>query len=152
MSKKMQKIVRLLIVSVFILTGCMSDPTSVGKVTDPADPRFDPMKFSYFDYKGTGERQKIFPVLFPVGTDKSFVDKVLVDAGRAKAERITDPKMYININSDWIAYSYFFEGTTAYRELMGWGPVTENIGFYFDRNNKVAQITKGPKVLIQSGE
>ena len=54
------------------------------KVTDPADPRFDPEKFSFRDYGGIGEipLKDAMQILFPPGTEKSFVDHVLVDTAR----------------------------------------------------------------------
>ena len=135
----------LLVFCVFGLAGCMSDPASIGKVTDPADPRFDPMKFSYLDYKGTVERQEIFPKLFPKGTDKSFVDKVLVEVGGAFARKRDTNIKY----PDWTKYNYIYRGTNSYRKLMQWGEATENIVIYYDGNNKVAQIAKGPKFLLE---
>jgi len=135
----------LLILCVLSLSACENDPTSIFKVKDPADSRFDPMKFSYLDYRGTVHLQEIFPKIFPVGTDKAFVDKVLIDAGGAFArKRNVNPKY-----PDWIKYNYIYRGTTYYRKLLMLGPVTENMGFYFDKENKVVQITKGPKFLIK---
>jgi hypothetical protein len=53
------------------------------KVTDPADPRFNPDKFFFCDYKTHEDLRKAFANLFPVGTDQEFVDRVLIKAGRA---------------------------------------------------------------------
>ena len=54
------------------------------KVSDPSDPRFDPMQFKFSDYRGTGQLPDVLRTIFPPGTKKEFVDKVLVNSGRAK--------------------------------------------------------------------
>ncbi len=53
------------------------------KVTDPADPRFDPMKFEFADYDGAGLGHAL-ACLFPAGTPKDDVDKILVETGHAR--------------------------------------------------------------------
>ncbi len=57
------------------------------KVTDPNDPRFVPELFrmrDYASYEGVRELQtKVFPKLFPIGTPKSYVDKMMIDRGGA---------------------------------------------------------------------
>jgi hypothetical protein len=67
------------------------------KVTDPNDPRFDPMEFDFKNYhhKNLTVRE-VFPVLFPIGTSKDYVDKVLVQAGKAKSYQSKTNK------SEWI--------------------------------------------------
>lgn len=53
------------------------------KVTDPAAPGFDPDKFSFSDYYDNKEMTlaEAYKILFPPGTPKEFVDRVLVKAG-----------------------------------------------------------------------
>lgn len=75
----------------FSLTAC-SNPF---KVTDPTDPRFDPDKFSFRDYNGRHETIDAFRKLFPPGTPKGFVDRVLVEAGGANPiQSKTFPQMW----------------------------------------------------------
>jgi hypothetical protein len=51
------------------------------KVTDPSDPRFDPMKFDFNDYRNHKEMAEVLRVLFPVGTPMERVDEILVGVG-----------------------------------------------------------------------
>ena len=58
------------------------------KVTDPADPGFDPDQFSFQDNFFDREAKiDVFRKLFPPGTPKEFVDRVLVKAGGAKVSQ-----------------------------------------------------------------
>jgi hypothetical protein len=76
--KKKYAILTALLVVVF-LGGFMAFGNPF-KVTDPSDPRFNPDKFSFSDYKSREELADAFRVLFPVGTPKEFVDRVLIKA------------------------------------------------------------------------
>lgn len=58
------------------------------KVTDPADPKFKPENFRFEDYPGIPPMTEALRKLFPVGTDREFVEKVLIDAGGAKLKTI----------------------------------------------------------------
>ena len=78
----------LILFTVLFTTAC-----NPFKVTDPNDPNFDPNKFSFSDYKSY-EMYNTFRVLFPVGTEKSYVDRVLVKAGKAYSRR-TDTFPYV---------------------------------------------------------
>lgn len=53
------------------------------KITDPSNLQFNPDNFSFNDYKNDPEMTETFQKLFPVGTKKEFVDKVLIKAGGA---------------------------------------------------------------------
>lgn len=64
-----------------LTTSACSNPF---KVTDPSDPKFNPDKFSFNDYKTHEELRDAFRKLFPVGTDREFIERVLVNAGGAK--------------------------------------------------------------------
>ncbi len=129
----------LLALSVLSLSACVSNPSSIGKVTDPADPRFDPMKFSYLDYKGVIDRRSVINKLFPIGTNKSKVDQILVETGKAVARKVDPSKHKKYKNSEYI-YVYRYSGSTAYRDLMGWGNVSSTLIFYFDKNENVVAI------------
>lgn len=68
-----------------IVLGCLSlAGCGEAKVTDPNDPRFDPDKFKFSDYRSQDELIDAFRALFPPGTPKSFVDKVFIEAGKAQ--------------------------------------------------------------------
>lgn len=57
------------------------------KATDPNNPNFDPMKFRFEDYITGDPLRDVFREIFPVGTDKSFVDKILVGSGGATSSQ-----------------------------------------------------------------
>lgn len=61
-----QKTKYLFLLVVLFLSACMPNPLSIGKVVDPKDPLFDPMKFSFFDYSGVIELRSVIRHLFPV--------------------------------------------------------------------------------------
>lgn len=66
------------------------------KVTDPADPRFDPDAFSFWDYPmGACAKNDVFEKLFPLGTPKKFVDHILIDvAGGTSWRKEKNIKLY----------------------------------------------------------
>lgn len=53
------------------------------KVTNPNDPRFDPMQFKFSDYQSTDVMTNILPKLLKPGSEQSFVEEVLVTSGGA---------------------------------------------------------------------
>lgn len=53
------------------------------KITDPSDPRFNPDKFKFSDYKSRDDLIHVYRTTFPVGTSKAFVDRVLIKSGKA---------------------------------------------------------------------
>ena len=73
----------------FIVSLCMLATTACSdpfKVTDPSDPKFNPDKFKFEDYPGIPLMTDALKKLFPVGTPKEFVEKILVDVGGARLE------------------------------------------------------------------
>lgn len=52
------------------------------KVTDPNDPRFDPMRFKFSDYKER-ELPTVLKKLFVHGNPREYVEKILVGSARA---------------------------------------------------------------------
>ena len=75
----MKNLFKILLIVICLATIAVWNPF---KITDPNSPLFDPMKFSFRDY-GIKEELDIFRKLFPIGTEKEFIDRVLVDAGNA---------------------------------------------------------------------
>ncbi len=57
------------------------------KVTDPASARFDYADFKFTDYHKSGELGYALSCLFPKGTPKKEIDKILVDIGNAKVKK-----------------------------------------------------------------
>lgn len=55
-------------------------------ITDPSDPRFDPNEFRFEDYQANqDDLPNTFRVLFPIGTNRTTVEAILVRAGGARA-------------------------------------------------------------------
>lgn len=105
------------------------------KITDPYHPWFRPDRFRFEDYLTTKCMQKeVLAKLFPVGTEKSFVDKVLVTSGKATMTRLPDAVGY-GSNT----YSYYWESS------LFWGnwffPSTLNVAVFYNQNGEVSDIT-----------
>lgn len=102
------------------------------KVTDPSDPRFDPDKFKFSNYSYDDDSLRdAFQKLFPIGTPKDFVDRVLVDAGGATGGQGRTLKEL---------YSYYEPKGERLRHLMK-GPPHYN--FIFNEDNTVNNIYLG---------
>lgn len=99
------------------------------KVTDPSDPKFNPDKFSFKDYKGE-EVYGSFRKLFPVGTSKEFVERILVKAGKANF-----------FQSD--AYPEVFLYSAPPRFFINDGG-TDTYTVIYDKNNKFLNIQGAP--------
>jgi hypothetical protein len=67
------------------------------KVKDPAEPGFNPDKFRFRDYYQNDNISlyEAYRKLFPPGTPKEFVDRVLVDAGGAKGRKLPDANIWL---------------------------------------------------------
>lgn len=90
MSEKSSKIQIIIVTLLIVVAGtamCVANPF---KVTDPSKPGFNPDRFSFSDYTGNEETIEFFRKLFPVGTPKEFVDRVLMDAGDASTLQSKD--------------------------------------------------------------
>lgn len=112
---------------VIVCMGALMSFTNPFKVTDPNDPRFDPMEFRFEDYHDENLTvREVFPILFPIGTSKEYVDKVLVQAGNAKTYQSKTNQ------SEWI-----------YKEpLQSIGGPPIHV-FIFDENNQLVNIKPG---------
>ncbi|MCG7870492.1 MAG: hypothetical protein JAZ11_00130 [Candidatus Thiodiazotropha lotti] len=73
------------------------------KVTDPSDPNFDPLKFRYTDYYSETDFSKAIESMFPIGTEKSYVDKILVHIGEGGVKKFNYKHP---IYKDKITYRY----------------------------------------------
>lgn len=106
--------------------------TAPFKVTDPSDPRFDPMKFNFRDYRGEGLTvSDVFPVLFPPGTPKDLVDKILVEAGGATSRQSELRE------SQWV-----YQEPAYYRGINSIKGAPIHV-FVFDEHNRVVNIRLG---------
>lgn len=99
------------------------------KATDPSDPKFNPDNFSFNDHRFDREAKIAeFKALFPVGTPKAFVDRVLVDTGGGRILQIEAPK-------GWEVWRYdeppipFIPGSTGHIFLFDSAGKVQNIYF-----------------------
>lgn len=85
----------LQIVLIFIM-GISIGACNPMKVIDPSDPQFNPDNFKFSDYYDNDEMSlaEAYRILFPPGTPKAFVDRVLVGAGRAKGGNLGQKNGY----------------------------------------------------------
>ena len=75
-------------------------------IKDPANPLYNPSSFSFRFYPRDEDAARAFAALFPPGTSKEFVDKVLVGEGGAKIYDGYNVKSnYINSNIRMYVYS-----------------------------------------------
>jgi len=58
-------------------------------VTDPHDPRFNPERFRFTDYRIREEQAEVYRQMFPVGTSRTYVEEILVHHAGAGAFDIT---------------------------------------------------------------
>lgn len=54
------------------------------KITDPNDPGFVVENFKWDDYTTAKDLAEVFHIIFPIGTDKKFVEKILLQPGTEK--------------------------------------------------------------------
>jgi len=89
----------------FIWYGVLAYPVP-WKVIDPTDPRFDPLAFRFSDYDSGFQSGQVYACLFPKGTDKSYVDRILVDIGNAITQKnMVKNKDYYHPNEYKYTYS-----------------------------------------------
>jgi len=117
----------ILLIGAIFLFGIFITIMQPFKVIDPSIEGFDPDSFKISDYKDIESIQHAYKALFPPGTPKSYVDRVLVKAGGARAFKFRNEK--INLwGYDWP--SFYPEGGS--RDL-----------FYFNTTDKLINISIG---------
>lgn len=67
-----------------------------GKIRDPYHPWFNPDQFRFEDYISHCMMKEVLAKLFPVGTPKVFVDRILVDSAGAHANPSTHHANKVN--------------------------------------------------------
>lgn len=104
-----------------------------GIVTDASRKQFDPKKFQFYHYSHVARNEREFNIallkMFPAGTDKAYVDKILVEQAQAS--------MMKNQTS-----RFHKPGQTSYSYIWG----TWQVGFIFDENNKTETMMTGQVV------
>lgn len=87
---------KLMILMVLCVVAC--NPL---KVTDPNDPKFDINQFEFNDHRARDDIAEVFMKAFPIGTEKSFIDSILIDAAGAKSERSKTYKNLVIYYEPW---------------------------------------------------
>lgn len=109
------------------------------KVTDPSDPRFDPMSFNFNDYSGFKARSDALVQILPLGADRSYVREVIAGSNATrKSFNVGGRKDADSFGYTWGGYP---GGSTGYV-------------FIFDDNNKLIRIdcSLNEKCVISGGE
>lgn len=99
------------------------------KTTDPSNPKFNASKFKFTDYN-LKELSAIFDRLFPLGTERKFIENTLVSSGGA----------WVDYSNGIVIYSwtpsliYFPKGIPAWGH--GFDINTHHVAVLYDSNNK----------------
>lgn len=133
--QKNNKIISLLVLVVFLGIGgwvVMANPL---KVTDPNDPRFDPMEFRFENYTDDSSLRVALKKVFPVGTDHAYVDEVLIQKGGADLGVSNYPgvKSYIFKTFKHTNHTFLFDKNGKLLNIHPYGKekiYEENPGFY----------------------
>ncbi|MFN3701635.1 MAG: hypothetical protein ACK4VI_08975 [Alphaproteobacteria bacterium] len=106
---------------------------SKDKILNPYHQNFDPDQFRFEDYTvNICIRREILAKLFPVGTPKNFVDRVLVKAGGANAEKVPE-----HVGHNMYSYYKALEPPLVFMSSV-W-----NVAVQFDDNMNVTDMSIG---------
>jgi hypothetical protein len=84
------------------------------KATDPASPRFNPAAFAFRDYETTATLDAAARGMFPKGTQKATVDRILHDIGHA------DAKLFSRTETT-VQYAYVYSvARSFFMEVLAW--------------------------------
>ena len=109
------------------------------KVTDPANPNFEPMKFRFEDYKQK-DISRVLNKMFPIGTPKSDIDRVFVNAMNLDVSKnwpFDKSKNEITKDSDAANYAVFF--SRVKRNADGKFLTGEYVRAVFSQDNRLSQ-------------
>ncbi len=110
------------------------------KVIDPTDPRFDPMEFRFTDYESGVKEAAFYSCLFPAGTEKTYIDKILVDAGKARVKARKSKDYYAESPEDKTFYYTFRSLGAAITEQLlpvPQGEFTLTLSLIYDKDMKL---------------
>lgn len=97
-------------------------------ITDPDDPRFDPMQFRFEYYKSRYANEWDLPraliKMFPPGTDKSYINKMLVERAGAGVSRSIE-------NEATYAYRWPHNASMAGESFLVWIDAQEKSRSFF---------------------
>ena len=66
------------------------------KPTDASNPNFNPQHFQFEDYFYADELYQTLITMFPEGTDKEYIDSILIESAQAEAKDYKDFVRYIH--------------------------------------------------------
>ncbi len=116
------------------------------KVIDASDPKFDPDKFRLTDYGGNTQLQRNLDLLFPVGTEKLYVDRISVDIGGATV-KIHVPKHPMYHDNTYYDYGYHNKARWTARHAIPFIPPLPSdwsshlFRVEYDKDLKVKKVT-----------
>lgn len=90
--------------SLLLFVGWLAATSGIGKITDPAHPRFDPSAFNFGDYSNNEMLRASLKVTFPVGTHVSLVDQILVESTDATKSTNNPPLDHV------VNYTHTYRG------------------------------------------
>ena len=140
------------------------------KVTDPSDPRFDPTRFNFNDYRSNNELLKALKILLPIGTSKKEAETLLVDIAGVKHPNVIPKEKDLTYtlsgydgiaNSEHDSYKKKIQNahinadqTVMYQKSKNstWEPATWNIYVFYDSESKIMQVMVGDKLVFYNGE
>jgi hypothetical protein len=119
------------------------------KVTDPKDERFNVERFDFDDYLGDVNLASALKDIFPPGTERTFVNHILIDIAGAKVNKQqeikTDEKVFYHgfpnsyRNIGW-SYSPVvtveFQNDKVQKLFVHGEPVDEILKFYEDHHKE----------------
>ena len=92
-------------------------PSEWYKVTDPTNPDFNPDNFSYRDYRNQPmELREAFRVMFPQGTPKEYVDRILVDKAGFTELFVGEVEEYYLVGYGFPS-KYFWKGSPTFTAI-----------------------------------
>lgn len=129
------------------------------KIVDASDPRFDPHNFRLTDYSSKKELKHTLDILFPAGTDKTYVDEILHTAGGAL---VLEYKSTHPVYRDRIVFDYIYQNYPRrfFRDILPIPPLpddlaSQHIRIAYDQDLKVQKVTVllalGPPRIFFSG-
>ena len=104
------------------------------KVTNPDDPKFDPMKFRFADYQTNDEVYHALEIMLKPGTDMKTVDKILINSAGAKKTKVGPPD---DRTSFKYHYKRWYHPLLALRAMHPDPGKGARVYVFYDENNKV---------------
>ncbi len=114
------------------------------KVTDPSDPNFKIEEFRFTDYTSEHKLELALEILFPVGTDKAYVDKILGEIAKTEIKQVKfrHPTMQDQIEFRYGHNNQIRKIIVSFMPVAGppyWDP-SHNVSIEYEKNFTVKSI------------